>query len=371
MLAHAFAISLLLGGQAEVSAGDAGYPRIDWHPGTLTLIQAGASYGRMIRLTSGEILCAYFRRGKIWVRISPDDGRTWRPERMAASDGHGVATNPEILLLDSGRILMTYNRRPRDGVHRFAIMSCFSRDSGQTWTDHHTLHEADTRFENGCWEPAQIQLVGGEIQLFFANEGPYRATDEQEITLLRSLDRGVTWNRPKRVSFRAQARDGMPVPLVLADGGGIVVAIEDNGRGAFQPAIVHSPMDANWWQGHANGDSPRRWYALETALPPGVYAGAPYIRQLATGETVLSVQSAEGRLMPSSMKRSRMVVYIGDSQAKQFSGRSVPFDVPPNKNGLWNSLFIKGESTVTAVSSTAINGVHGLWVIDGEVKRPE
>ena len=367
LLAPLIAACLLLGGPPEPSAGPSKYPRIDWQPDTLTLIRAGASYGRMIRLTGGEILCAYFRRGKVWVGISRDDGKTWQPERMAASDRYGVATNPELLLLDDGRILLTYNRRPRDGIHRFAVMACFSHDSGRNWIGHRTIYEADTRFENGCWEPAQIQLPGGEIQLFFANESPYRNTSEQEITLLRSFDRGITWSQAETVSFRANGRDGMPVPLLPAEGGGIVLAIEDNGPGAFQPAMVHSSLDDNWRQGPAGGDSPRRWSALKTPLPPDVYAGAPYIVQLPAGETILSVQSAEGRPMRSRLDRSRMVVYIGDNRARQFAGPSIPFDVPPDENGLWNSLFIKNASTVTAISGTTVNGIRGLWAIDGAV----
>jgi len=66
-----------------------------------------------------------------------------------------------------------------------------------------------------------------------------------------------------------------------------------------------------------------------------------------------------------------MVVYVGDSLAGQFADRSIPFEVPPDKNGLWNSLFIKKASTVTAISSTTINGVRGLWTIDGAVARHE
>ena len=187
--------------------------------------------------------------------------------------------------------------------------------------------------------------------------------------MLRSFDRGITWSQPETVSFRATARDGMPVPLVLAEGRGIVLAIEDNGGGAFQPAIVHSSLDDNWRQGPAGGDSLRRRSALKTPLPPDVYAGAPYIVQLPTGETILSVQSAEGRPTCSSLDRSRMVVYVGDNRARQFANPSIPFDVPPDENGLWNSLFIKNASTVTAISSTTVNGVRGLWAIDGTVVR--
>jgi hypothetical protein len=60
-----------------------------------------------------------------------------------------------------------------------------------------------------------------------------------------------------------------------------------------------------------------------------------------------------------------MVVYLGDSEARNFTGKSVPFPVVPEASGLWNALFIKDETTVTAISGTVINGVRGLWAIDG------
>ena len=116
-----------------------------------------------------------------------------------------------------------------------------------------------------------------------------------------------------------------------------------------------------------------RWPALRIQLPDPVYAGAPYLRQFPGGETVLSVQSAEGRLNEGTHTNSQMVVYLGDSDGRGFAGKSVPFSVAPEASGLWNSLFIKDEVTVTAISGTVINGVRGLWAIDGKLengKRP-
>jgi uncharacterized protein (TIGR03437 family) len=60
-----------------------------------------------------------------------------------------------------------------------------------------------------------------------------------------------------------------------------------------------------------------------------------------------------------------MAVYIGDSNARGFTNVSVPFPVPPDANGLWNSLFIRNASTVTAISTTTLDGIYGLWSIDG------
>jgi hypothetical protein len=344
---------------------DHSVPRIEWDESTLTLVRRGGVYARMIRLQNGEILCGYDVGAKVHVSRSKDNGKTWGDETFVCAASFGGAANTEILQLQNGWILLSFNERPMDRVHPFTIKTCISKDHGYTWSPPSLVYEADVMFENGCWEPAQIQLPIGEVQLFFANENPYRNSTEQEITLVRSFDNGLTWTPPETVSFRKGHRDGMPVPLALRNGKGIVLAIEDNGlNGNFKPAIVHTSLKANWKEPPADGNNPRRWSALTTPLPADVYAGAPYIRQLPSGETVLSCQSTEG-----NRKEAQMVVYIGDENAKNFAHKSVPFKLAPDTPGLWNSLFVKDDNTVTAISGTIINGVAGIWAIDGRVVR--
>ena len=337
-----------------------------WDKSTLTLVQKGGGYGRMVRLKPGIILCSYEYDKKAWVRTSTDNGRTWQSEVLVASCPHGSAANPEIIRLANDTVLCFFNERPRKGTGMpFTIMVSESKDSGKTWSAARRLYRADSEFQNGCWEPAAAQLPSGEIQLFFANEGPYRSTAEQEITLIRSLDNGSKWSEPETVAFRARHRDGMPVPLVLRDNKGVVVAIEDNGvNGRFKPVLLHTSLADNWRDIPINGGSSRRYSALKTPLPDDVYAGAPYLCQLPSGMTVLSVQStADGRTQP------QMVVYLGDNEAKSFGDKSIPFPSPPSVSALWNSLFVKGSNTVTAISTTRIGDVQGLWAVDGHVQN--
>ncbi len=332
---------------------------IVWDSGTLVQIHRGGTYPRLIRLMNGDILCTFEDKDKSWVTRSSNNGRSWKEPVLSAENPHGCAANPELLQLRNGWILLLYNDRPTDGIHPFAIQVCVSKDNGRTWQHLSLPYTADIDHRNGCWEPAAVQLDDGEIQLFFANENPYRDSDEQEITLVRSYDNAKTWSKPEKVSFRPGHRDGMPVPLVLRGGRGIVIAIEDNGLGkTVQPAIIHTSLKDLWRHPPVGADDPRRWRALITPIEASE-AGAPYIRQMPTGETVLSFQSTEGgRAQP------QMVVYLGDENVRNFSGRSVPFTVPPTSGGWWNSLFVKDNSTITAVSSC--NG--GIWAIDGRIK---
>ncbi|MCX6377790.1 MAG: sialidase family protein [Armatimonadetes bacterium] len=329
---------------------------IEWDKSTLVLIHKGGSYARVIRLKGGDILCCFEEWGKSYVRRSTDNGKTWVELILLAEAPRTWSANPELLQLANGWILFFHNERPSNGVRHFTIQVLVSKDQGRTWKHLAQAYRADVNPHNGCWEPAAIQLPTGEIQLFFANENPYRDSKEQEITLLRSFDNGKTWSKRETVSFRAGHRDGMPVPCVLRDGKGIVVAIEDNGyTPMFTPAIIHTSMQDNWKQRFASGASPRRWRAVNKPISVE-WGGAPYIRQMPTGETILSFQSSVGREKP------QMVVYVGDENAKNFDERTVPFDAS-KPGGWWNSLFVKDDHTVTAISSC--NG--GVWAIDGHV----
>lgn len=340
---------------------------IQWEPATLTLVQQGALYGRMLRLQDKGILCSYEMAGKCWVRKSADNGKTWQEARLVKQLQGANAANPELLQLHNGRILLFYNQRPTDGIHPFAIGSCGSDDGGVTWQGPPKLiYETGREAKSGCWEPAAMQLASGEIQLFFANNFPYKGSDDQDITLMRSFDNGVTWGQPETVSYRPGHRDGMPVPLVLRNKD-MVLAIEDNGLAPgnqLQPAIIHTTAATNWQQPVVGGGSANRWGAIRPPLAGNVYAGAPYIRQLPGGATILSCHIKEG-----TRTQPQMTVYIGDSEATHFGHPSVPFTLPDNVGGWWNSLFIKDPNTITALSSTTVNGVGGLWAIDGYVMR--
>lgn len=159
----------------------------------------------------------------------------------------------------------------------------------------------------------------------------------------------------------------MPAPLVLAEGRGIAMAIEDNGYsgGRFKPVIVGTTLQDCWRSATVGADSPRRWGALAEPLDPQWYGGAPCLRQLPSGETLLSFQeSADG-----SLERCRLAVCVGDGDARRFTNKTYPLPVSPKGNQAWNSLFVKDANTVTAISTATIDNTRGIWAIDGRVVR--
>lgn len=341
--------------------GQDALPTVEWDRGSIRLVRKDGCYGRVRRLEDRKWIAVYEIAGEVRVSFSEDDGRTWSNERQAARIPYGNAANPELLVLSRQHILLFVNERPNDGVHPFAISMTRSRDGGITWSPLQKLYEAGTRFEDGCWEPAALQMPDGEIRLVFANEGPYRASNEQEISLMVSKDEGATWGPAETISFRPGHRDGMPVPILSEDGSGMLMAIEDSGlQGAMKPVIVDVQPGRV-----ARPDTPHRWPALAEPLAADVSAAAPYLVRLPSGHTLLSVQSTEGG------KAERMVVYVGTKDARGFRHQTEPFALPADVKALWNSLAVRDRDAVFAVSTTTINGTYGVWIVDGSIRNPQ
>ncbi|WP_157274191.1 sialidase family protein [Pedobacter sp. BAL39] len=328
-----------------------------------------SGYARIIQLPDGSLLAVYEAEGSIVSVKSTDLGNTWSKAVIVAPRSNGINNAvPDLLLLKDQTILVCYNARPYDisPSRKFSILVKKSTDGGLSWNNERLLYEAGHQFENGCWEPAAIQLPNGEIQLYFANEGPYTNSDEQNISMLRSADQGDSWtSEPVVVSFRPGKRDGMPVPLLLKNGTDVVVAIEDNAVNTFKPYIVKNTLQENWAV-TVGAESRNRSYALSARVADEIYAGAPFIRQLSTGETILSYQGTEGRT--NDMNFADMKVVIGNDQAKDFGSKSTPFLIPANKSCLWNSLTVLSDDTILAVASTnAYSSATEVWMIKGKV----
>ena len=347
--------------------------RINWDFSTLTKISTGI-YSRIIQLNDNSLIAVYETSGNIAVKKSTDLGSTWSSEILVFKGVNGInMATPDILQLDDNSILVCYNPRPfnnnTDTSKKYAIKTIKSYDGGLTWTDDRLLFEASHNFEDGCWEPSALQLPNGEIQLFFSNEASYTTSNEQNISLFRSLDKGLTWtSSPQIVSFRIGKRDGMPKPMLLNNGEDIVFSIEDNFKENFKPYTIRSTITNNWSE-IIDGFNNNRNYALLETVDNNIYAGAPYLGQLSTNETILSYQGTENRI-GNNLGNSEMKVAIGDNNAYGFTKKTVPFNIPSNSSGLWNSITVLNDDTVIAVTSS--NGLSStnqteVWMIKGYI----
>ena len=330
--------------------------RIFWDARTPVTVFDGGGYARMIELQDGRLM-ACCESGGIKVSFSTNKGRTWSSPTLIAPNANNTPNCvPDLIQLSDETIIVGYNPRPREPYtqdRRFGIRLRRSTNGGRTWSQEIFVYDADYTFENGCWEPSFLQLPSGELQLYFADESPYTTSGEQQISMCRSFDGGLTWTEPQRISFRSGYRDGMPVPVLLADGKTIVVAIEDNGWsgvGDFVPTTVRTTLANNWRNNfYVSATSSQRNRSINHNYCPVAKGGAPYLRVLPNGETVLSHQSRYG-----DSDNMKMYVYVGNKQAKDFKAMSKPFQQDSTKSCYWNSLAVIDTGIVVAVGG--LNG---------------
>ncbi len=345
--------------------------RIFWDNRTPTVVFSGAGYARMIQLQDGRLMSCS-ESGGIKLSYSSNMGKSWSsPQRIVNNVNNVPNCVPDLIQLSDGTIIVAYNPRPSQpytGDRRYGIRLKRSTDNGKSWSEEINVYDADSVPESGCWEPSLLELPTGELQLYFADESPYTGSNtDQQISVSRSWDQGQTWSSPSKVSYRQGYRDGMPVPVLLNDGKTIVVAIEDNGyaygKGDFIPATVRSTVDANW-NLPVGGGSSKRKPAVSYSYCPIATGGAPYLRVLPGGETVLSHQSCYNH-----GDKQNMYVYVGTSMAMNFKAMSTPFYVPEDKAALWNSLAVIDTGVVVAVAGYGgkINMVKGYVKSELEV----
>ena len=365
-------------GQTELKTVNITAPSsaITWDKSSLKQVSpkgVGANYARIIQLSNTNLLCVYEGGGGIQCTTSKDLGKTWLPPAQVAFSTPGVnMAVPEILELKDHSLLVSYNPRPYklngsyDTARHFAIVTKKSFDQGKTWQEERTVYQASYSFEDGCWEPAQIQLPSGEILLFYSDEGVYRHSDEQNISIFKSMDNGLTWTKyPKIVSFTPGHRDGMPVPIILRGTNELLFSIEDNSKGQFKPSIIRNKIETIGLKPVGPVD-PERISALTPDLPDTIYAGAPYLRQLHSGATILSYQGTQNRL--NKWEEACMQVAIGNNKGENFVNTALPFIIPLNDHGLWNSLCVLNDDTVIAITSTnAYTEYNAIWIIKGHL----
>jgi len=331
--------------------------RLFWDPDTKQLLTRG-SYVRLRELNNGDWLVVASEAGDIISVRSTDQGKTWQRAQHIIHFKPGYSlTNAEALQLQDGTIILGWNERVRDKSNealKYSICCAISEDNGETWSEPIYIYTANHDFGDGCWEPAFLQLPNGDVQVYFANEGPYTQSHEQEISMATSKDGGKTWSNAAKISFRANFRDGMPVPLMLDDGQTIAVAIEDNGTGnkRFRSAIVRTTLEDCWRSGFVDGTSPNRNMAYtEEVYPSRCNAGAPYIAKLLTGEIILSFQGdGNGRV-----KWEDMFACVGSADARDFVGMTQPFRTDTAYDCHWNSLSVLRNGKVIALGEARGN----------------
>ncbi|WP_210463199.1 sialidase family protein [Rufibacter roseolus] len=333
-----------------------------------------AEYGRVRRVKGDTLLLTYHygTPGNEWdniaIRRSIDDGATWSaPETLMADNNPSYYgfSNPDILVLKDGRVILAYTGRgnPDDNAHA-NIQIRISNDRG--WTFGPPVIVATGR----SWEPSMVQLPDGEIEIFYSSEarwwaGPGSTAQEQEILMVRSTDNGATWKLPRQVAYTPGMRDGMPVPVVLNNGKGIVFPIESV-KNSKSPWIVWSSLEARFnYQGPSTTANSRRWLATSQ----NIWGGAPYLIQLPSGETILSCQDAGGRSVGADWKKNTMLVLVGNSSAMNFTNITYPWpNLPNNEGAYYSSMFLKDANTIWLITTRNFSDGHSeVYLKEGHI----
>lgn len=349
--------------------------RIDWgSPINVSHEVYNAAYPRMIKLGGDSLLLAYHGGDQqntwdnIYLRKSFDLGATWTEAEVIMLDDNpdywGFA-NPEFLELRNGRILMAFTGRgkPDDNFHD-NIQVIHSDDRGITWSDPRIV--AFGR----AWEPAMIEHPSGEVLMFYSSEARWWgvAKDiEQEILMVISKNDGMSWNIPKSVAYAAGKRDGMPVPIVLKEGKGIAFAIESVGN-QDSPWIIHSGLKNRFKE---SSEVTRRLATLKSLVD---FGGGPYLLQLETGETILACHDTGGRSIGTDWMKNTMYVLIGDNEARNFSNVSYPFpDLPVEEGAFFNSICALDQNIIIALASRNFSDGHSEvhWVTGNIIREGE
>lgn len=331
-------------------------PRIYWDINTQQQIFPSGNYARITPLQDGRLMAVAESGGGISCCYSENEGLTWSAPEMIIRSAANIPFNvPDLIQLSDGTIIVGYNPRPSRPYtedRKFGIRIMRSTDNGKTWQGPIFVYDAQHTFEDGCWEPSFLELPGGEVQLYFANEGNFTHSDEQEISMCRSFDQGRTWSDAVRICYRAGSRDGMPV-AILTENGEIVVIVEDNGhpnwRG-FRATTVRSSLEDNW-SGWVDAQSSDRNMIFADEADKAPVSAAPYLRKLKTGETIASWQGNGGNRPGVEESEYDMFVAVGDKDAKNFKAITQPFGLPLGKKSLWNSLCVDHDGNVFAVGS--------------------
>lgn len=369
-----------------------------------------AKYGRMVMMKqgpkAGQILLTYqqYDHGrKIVKRYSLDQGYTWSSEStVLQKSGNWTYANCNIIELQDGRLLMTYQKRHDSdpegytGKNRYICVK-YSSDGGNSWTA-----EEDV-FQGGNWEPMPIQLTSGDIYIFFTLQDIYPTyyTEEQciqaneiggrAVAFIASHDSGMSWTNysNERYGARMLLRDynestssdnfsgsggGMPTPFVTGEGrlGFIAESIDRKNS----PWIVVAPQSDytfrfNYFQGdwqtvNYDGTGDNKVYpessSVRWALQTNHFGGAPFALKLSNGKIAFSYNNDK-----------KIRCWVANSNAKNGVEQKRPFG--NDDLSFYSAMINVNDSTVLMVAhdpadddDANLSGKRRLYLRHGRVK---
>lgn len=343
--------------------------KIDWGDRTLHRISLPdntyqVEYPRIVRAADGALILTYHGGTQdhwqnCYIRRSYDEGQTWTDQQTLFSASNTLfgnsyyrICNPQVTLLDNGWLILSVcgNANPETN-YNCKVLTSISKDNGVTWSDPVVVCRGRT------WEPHVLQLPDGDLELLVSSEAWWwdnqRNNLFQEIISCRSTDNGETWTASKRACYLPGCRDGMPVPILMQGGKGVLFSIESVNSG-LAPSLVHRDLDKEWdtadWDRKDDAD---RWLTNLNGS-----AGAPYAIQLTTGEIVVMAHTNQAG---NVWQTCRPQVTITDNTGHNPKYKTLPCSqsgvLGQGEGGYYNSLWQKDDDTIwLIITHSTYNG---------------
>lgn len=110
----------------------------------------------------GEIVCLLRtteKEDRLYLSISPDDGKTWSPAHPTELVGHPADMEP----LPGGRMLAVYGYRHKP----YGVRACVSRDGGRTWDRSREIVLADNGHTTDLGYPSPCVTDDGHVLVVY------------------------------------------------------------------------------------------------------------------------------------------------------------------------------------------------------------
>jgi hypothetical protein len=228
------------------------------HKSAIGTLAAYESEAYPVECNDGSIVCAYRKgaghyenTGRVIVRRSTDQGRTWGSEIEVANDA-SYDTRNQCLGIDraSGRLICFYRIINASADDHIAHYFKTSTDNGVTWSSATDIDSTVNLSGDSAAFGRCVQTANGLMQLFY--------NVDNEAVALFSTDGGQSWGGRVVVYDLSQTKEYYePWPIAIDDDRIVVLARVDKGSSAIennQIAVFKSDDGGATWAEGASGE---------------------------------------------------------------------------------------------------------------------